>query len=612
MTLSRDTIKDYPTSPGVYIMHAQDESVLYVGKARNLRQRLANYFTTQDNRPQIRFLMARVCRITYLVTDTEQEALLLENTLIKKHKPRYNLNLKDDKTYVSLRIDLQAPYPRLTIVRKRLSDGARYFGPYASPSAAREVTTQIQQIFKLIRHPWKYCSQRRRPCLYFEIGQCSAPCHQHINQADYIQSARDAAAFLSGDRSSLLQQFTQRMRIASESMHYEEAARWRDIIRAINQTLEPQKVVQEKGTMDFIGMASDDVRHIVTVLQVRSGTVCGSIQLVATGCLDAPFALQSFITQYYTVDHELPPEVYIPFPLDDLDELAELLKTTHGKTVRIRESARGKKKELLDMAYRNAYAALQEHQQNQQGTQASLTELHERLALPTPPRLIECYDISTLQGTLAVGSGVAFVDGKPERSRYRRYKIRNVSGQNDFAMLQEVLTRRFSQEHITQWGVPDLLVIDGGIGQLAAVQAALAEIPSAASVPIAALAKSRTKRDPHGTEIKKSEERVFLPGRRNPLRFSRSSKALLLLAEIRDEAHRFAVGYHRVLRSKALTTSLLRDIPGVGEKTEKMLLTKYQSIATLKKLSLEQLLATSGLNRDKAILIHSFLLETSP
>ncbi|MFW9604672.1 MAG: excinuclease ABC subunit UvrC [Trichlorobacter sp.] len=603
----RNTTRDFPASPGVYLMHAQDNSILYVGKARNLRQRVANYFTTHETRSHITFLMARVHHITYLLTDTEQEALLLENTLIKKHQPRYNLNLKDDKTYFSLRIDPREDYPRLTTVRQRATDGARYFGPYASSSAAREVATQIVRIFKLIRYPWGRCLQRKRPCLYYEIGQCSAPCHGHISQKEYRQAAHDAISFLSGDASILIKDFKQRMNQASNEQRYEDAARWRDVLNAIHQTLEPQKVIQEKGDIDCIGIARDNQQHVITVLHLRKGIVCGSENVLATGTIPPDDALESFISQYYTAGRELPDEVCIPIKLDSLEELTTLLKEQKKSSIRITAPSRGKKKELVELATRNAVSALTEAAQRSNSCEQILTELQNRLKLPVSPQHIECYDISNIQGTFSVGSGVAFSHCKPDTTRYRRYRIQNVAGQNDFAMLQEVLGRRFSDKHIVEWGVPDLIVIDGGAGQLQAVRAVLSLSNHTKDIPVVGLAKSRVSRDAHGQNISRSEERVFLVGRRNPVTFKQGSKAIMLLAQIRDEAHRFAIEYHRGLRSKALTTSVLRSIPGIGKKTEVLLLEHFKSIARLKTAPAEAIAALPGLNSAKASLILSFL-----
>jgi excinuclease ABC subunit C len=585
----RESIPSFPTASGVYRMYDADGIILYVGKARNLRQRVRSYFNNTDSRPQVRFLMARVDRIEFTVTDTEKEALLLENTLIKQHQPRYNLNLKDDKTFFSLRIDLRERFPRFTVVRKVSRDGARYFGPYASASAAREVLKQLQRMFPLRHYPLKSCMNRPRPCLYHQIGQCSAPCHNLITPEQYGSLVQGAVMFLEGRSKDLVAGFRQQMKAAAEARRYEEAARWRDLLRAIDTTLERQKVVSQGGDSDILGLARQGERLAVALLFVRGGTLTGSTVLHGTGELEDADALSAFIQRYYDTERGIPDELLLPDLLEDQDALGEWLSDQKGKKVRLTVPRRGEKLALVELAARNAEAALQEAGAAARGVAQTLEELQQKLALPALPRRIECYDISNLQGRHSVGSGVAFLDGAPDKQQYRRYRIRSVDGQDDFAMLQEVFTRRFSPQKIAAWGLPDLVVVDGGIGQLNSVLAIFDNLGLRGKLPVVSLAKSRVKGDGKDTTVERSEERVFLPGRRNPVRLRQDGAALRLLAAIRDEAHRFAITYHRTLRDRETLHSSLREIPGVGPKLERLLLTRFGSLEGLRRANPQEL-----------------------
>lgn len=612
MTL-HDSIRNFPTSPGVYLMHDANGTVLYIGKARNLRQRVRNYVgSATDSRPQVRFLMARVHEIRFTVTDTEKEALLLENTLIKQHQPRYNLNLKDDKTYFSLRIDQRERFPRFTVVRKLLRDGARYFGPYASASAAREVIRQLQRMFPLRHYPLKSCLNRSRPCLYHQIGQCSAPCHHKITAEAYDSLVEGAILFLEGKNKDLVAGFRQRMKEAAEGMRYEEAARWRDLLQAIATTLERQKVISLGGDWDVIGLARKDEHLAVALLFVRGGAMSGSSVLHGSGELEDSDALSGFIQRYYAEERSIPDELLMPFELEDRAALEEWLSDLKGKKVHLHHPKRGEKVGLVELAIRNAQAALHEQAAGEHSITDTLAELQERLSLPVLPRRIECYDISNLQGRHAVGSGVSFLDGAPDKSRYRRYRIREVAGQDDFAMLQEVFTRRFSPQRIEEWGLPDLVVVDGGIGQLNSTLAILGELGLAERCTVVSLAKSRVKGNGKAAHIERSEERVFLPGRRNPVRLRQDSPPLRLLAAIRDEAHRFAIGYHRTLRDRTTLHSALRDIPGVGPRLERLLLSRFGSLEGVRQAAPDELMQTAGIDHQLAQRISQQLTIVTP
>jgi len=612
MTLE-DKIRRLPTSPGVYLMRDADGVIIYVGKARNLRQRVRTYFgTAGDGRYHVKFLMAKVADLEVMLTDTEKEALLLENTLIKQHRPRYNLDLKDDKTYFSLRLDPSEEFPRFSIVRKAPRDGARYFGPYASASAARQVLQQLTRMFPLRHYPFKTCMARKRPCLYHQIGQCSAPCHKLISPADYDALVQGAILFLEGKNRELTAQFRRRMDEAAAELRYEEAARWRNLLRSIEVTVEKQKVVTRGGDCDVVGFHRDGGRLELALLFIRGGVLGGSRLYGLQWELDDAEGIAAFLRQHYVEGCVIPDEILLPLEIEESAALAELLGDLRGKKLVIACPQRGIKRELAELACKNAAAALRERDEAAAGIQATLADLQQRLHLSRLPRRIECYDISTIQGRHSVGSGVVFSDGRPDKAHYRRYRIREVAGQDDFAMLSEVFGRRFRPEKIEQEGVPDLVVVDGGIGQLNAAHEIVRLLGLEGRFDLVSLAKSRTERAPASATVEKSAERVFLPGRRNPVVLRQNSSALLLLAAIRDEAHRFAIEYHRTVRGKEGIASGVERLPGIGPKRRTALLQHFGSLQRLKEASMEEIAAVAGMNRTLAAKLHDSLHGALP
>jgi excinuclease ABC subunit C len=593
-----EKIRQLPASPGVYLMRDKRGEIIYVGKARNLRQRVRTYFgATGDGRYHVRFLVARVADIEVMLTDTEKEALLLENTLIKQHHPRYNLDLKDDKTYFSLRLDPREEFPRFSIVRKVPRDGARYFGPYSSATAAREVLRQITRIFPLRHYPLKACMARKRPCLYHQIGQCSAPCHGLISVADYAALVEGATLFLEGKAKQLVAEFKLRMTKAADGMRYEEAARWRNLLRSIEVTVEKQKVVMRGGgDSDVVGYFRDGTRLELVLLFIRGGVLSGSRLFNLTWELDDAEGVASFLRQFYSGETFIPDEILLPLEIEAAGALAELLGEARGKKVAIARPQRGVKRELVELAGKNAAAALRERDEAAASTEAVLKELRQRLHLSRLPKRIECYDISTIQGRHSVGSGVAFAGARPDKANYRRYRIRDVQGQDDFAMLAEVFSRRFREEKVAKEGLPDLVVVDGGIGQLNAALEIVAGLGLAGRFDLVSLAKSRTAREAESAIITRSDERVFLPGRKNPVVLRQNSAPLLLLAAIRDEAHRFAIEYHRTLRGKAGVTSGIEQVHGIGAKRRTALLKHFGSLQRLKEASVEDIAGVEGMN----------------
>jgi excinuclease ABC subunit C len=596
-----EKIQKFPTSPGVYLMRDAAGDIIYVGKARSLRQRVRSYFNQSgDSRYHVKFLMAKVIDIDVVLTDTEKEALLLENTLIKQHHPRYNLNLKDDKTYFSLRVDPQESFARFTIVRKRPRDGALYFGPYSSGSAAREVLRQMIRMFPLRHYPLGTCMSRKRPCLYHQIGQCSAPCHGLITQEAYAVLVDGAKLFLEGKGRQLVAEFKRRMTDASERMLYEEAARWRNLLRSIEMTVEKQKVVLSGGDSDVVGFYRDGSRIELALLFIRAGVLSGSRLFNISWELDDETAISAFLQQYYTGTVFVPEEVLIPLDFDGRAALAELFGELKGSKVSLLIPQRGTKHELVALAGKNAMSAYRERDEKEATAEAVLVELSKKLQLARIPQRIECYDISTIQGRFSVGSCVVFTSGKADRNNYRHYRIQTVSGQDDFAMLREVFQRRFRVDNREKSEMPDLVVVDGGIGQLNVVQEILAELDLTGGFDLVSLAKSRVVRDASAPIVRKSDERVFLPGRKNPVVLRQNSKPLLLLAAIRDEAHRFAIGYHRKLRGKEGLASGIEKIPGVGPKRRVALLKHFGSLQRIKEAALEDILSVPGMNRTTA------------
>lgn len=604
MTLE-EKIQQFPPSPGVYLMRDLAGEIIYVGKARSLRQRVRSYFNPSgDSRYHIKFLMAKVADIDVMLTDTEKEALLLENTLIKQHHPRYNLNLKDDKTYFSLRIDPREEFARFTVVRKRPGDAARYFGPYSSGSAAREVLRQMIRMFPLRHYPLATCLSRSRPCLYHQIGQCSAPCHGKITREAYAALVDGAMLFLEGKGRLLVAEFKRRMIDASNRLEYEEAARWRNLLHSIEVTVEKQKVVLRGGDSDVLGFYRDGDRIELALLFIRAGVLSGSRLFAISWELGDAEAISAFLQQYYTGAVFIPEEILLPLHIDDSGALAELFGELKGSKVSLSCPQRGTKRELVALAGKNAMSACRERDQKEAAAEAVLVELSKKLQLGRLPRQIECYDISTIQGRFSVGSCVVFRSGKSERGSYRHYRIRTVEGQDDFAMLREVFLRRFRADNREKNALPDLVVVDGGIGQLNAVQEIVAELGLTGTFDLVSLAKSRVLHDVSAPAVRKSDERVFLPGRKNPVVLRQNSKPLLLLAAIRDEAHRFAIEYHRKLRGKEGLASGVEAVPGIGPKRRVALLKHFGSLQRLKEASVDEILAVAGMSRAAAEAVH--------
>jgi excinuclease ABC subunit C len=599
-------LQKYPQSPGVYQMFDADDSVLYIGKAKQLRTRLRSYFVAGgDGRLQIPLLLEKVRRVEVIVTDTEKEALLLENTLIKKHRPRYNIELRDDKTYVSVRINLNEPFPAMQVVRQVKDDGASYFGPYSSASALRETMKEIYRIFPLRHSSYERCRKRERPCLFYQIGQCSAPCHGKISVLEYRKLVNGVIQLLEGRESEVIESLTARMNLAAQEMRFEDAARLRDQIVSIKKSVEKQKVSEYGGgNQDVIGLHQDGGEVEIALLFIRQGTLTGRRTFTLEWKLDLPELLAGFLQQYYAGEVILPEQVLLPLEFESSELLEEWLSEKRGRRVKLLVPQRGEKKRLCELAARNATEAYRLRGKRRQASRELLQELQSKFGLTQLPRRIECFDISNVQGNQSVGSMAVLIDGEPAADEYRRFRIKSVIGADDYASLTEVLTRRL-ERGIKEDKLPDMILIDGGKGQLGVLGDVLRRLSLSEQIGAVGIAKSRVIANVRGKAVERSEERFFLPGRKNPVNFRHGSAALFLLERLRDEAHRFAITYHRKLRGKQQLQSSLEDIEGVGPKRRKALLKYFGSLKKIKQASLEELAQMPGIPRELAERIYS-------
>ena len=598
------TLKRLPDRPGVYLLKDARGDVLYVGKAQSLRHRVRSYW--QKHTPamgeghRIRSVIDRVADVEVTEVDSVSEALLLENNLIKRFKPRFNVRLKDDKSYPYIKVTLADDFPRVERTRKLVNDGSRYFGPYASATSVDESMNLVRRLF-----PFRTCTIEikdgeralQRPCLLYHIKRCQGPCIEAISKADYRADIEQVELFLEGRQETLVKALRREMSSASDRQEYERAAGHRDKIRAIERTMESQKMAAFARTeLDLAGMARQDNQAAVTLFIIRDGKMIGRDVYLLDAAREASDAevLTSFLEQYYTRATSIPREIYVPAAVTDPDELQTFLGEKRGGPVHLRTPQRGEKRDLLGLAERNAAETLAREQArwlaDQGKTLAALEELAAALDVPGPPFRIECYDISNFQGSESVGSMVVFEDGKPRTGEYRRFRIRTVEGPNDVASHQEVLRRRFratksgeeGNEEERRWAMPDLVIVDGGKPQVNAAKVVLDEL-GLHDLPLAGLAKER--------------EELFLPGRSDPVVLPATSSALYLVQRLRDEAHRFAITYHRTLRDRRTVRSAFDDLPGVGPKRKRELLKVFGSIKRVREAPVEQIAAVPGISR---------------
>ena len=589
-------LKELPARPGVYLMKGKTGAILYIGKAKSLRSRVRSYFLkTADDRYATRFLASRTHDIDCIVTANEKEALFLEETLLKRHKPKYNIRLKDSKTYVSIKLTMAEEFPRILVTRRIKEDGSRYFGPYTSARAVRETVRLIRKIFPLCVCSPSVFKSRTRPCLDAQLGICAAPAVGRITKEAYADLVSGAVMFLEGRNSELVKGLKKRMREASASREFEEAARLRDRLGAIEEMLEAQRVVSLKSVnQDVFAVSTDPDTLAIQVMLVRDGRLVKSDNYIFrnTG-LPVEEALFSFITQYYRSGKFVPATILLSAKINDARFIEAWLAELSGRRVTLSVPARGAKLKLVKMAAENAAEAVRKKAAEAAADTDTLEALKKRLRLKTVPFRIEAFDISNLGEKLAVGAMVSFVDGKPEKKRYRLFKIKDVKGPDDYAMMREVLRRRYSAGDL---GSPDLILIDGGKGQLNIAIKVLREL-CMEGVAVAALAKeksnggrtfSKTKEAPKG-------ERIYLPGVKDPILLREGSNADLLLRRIRDEVHRFAIKYQRKLRGKAALASPLDGIAGIGAKKKQALYKRFGDLDGIRKASLKELCKTPGI-----------------
>ncbi len=604
-------LKSVPTRPGCYLFKNAQGEVIYVGKAASLRSRVRSYFNAPTGQnAKVRALVANTVDFDTVVTDSELEALILENNLIKENRPKYNIQLRDDKQYPYICVTMQEPYPRVIKVRRTRKDGGVYFGPYADGKALNETLALLKKLF-----PYRSCDLTipdevvrpepvlERPCLEFYIKRCIAPCVRYTDRAEYLEIIEQVVLFLQGKHEDVLRELHVQMESAAEAMNFERAAQIRDQIAAVDRVAERQKITSVKGTDgDVIALAQDESEGCVEIFHVRDGKVVGQdYYLLDAEASEPGEILSSFLQQYYERATHVPREILLQYAVEDVAVLEEWLGTLrHGK-VSIVVPAIGEKRRLIELVAANAQEALAQQKlrwmSDEQKTTGALLELQEALGLPTLPNRIECYDISNIQGTSAVGSMVVFERGRPRNNEYRRFKIKTVEGANDFAMMAEMLQRRFRRvetdgDDESFGSLPDLVIVDGGKGQLHAAVDALHEV-GRQDLPIVSLAKRL--------------EEIFLPHRSESVLLTRTSQALYLVQRIRDEAHRFAITYHRNVRGKQATVSQIDAVPGIGPARRKALIKTFGSVRGIKAATTEEIAGVPGIDSKLATAIKEHL-----
>ncbi|MFZ5563215.1 MAG: excinuclease ABC subunit UvrC, partial [Thermodesulfobacteriota bacterium] len=574
----------------VYLMKDAAGTVIYVGKAFNLKKRLSSYFVKKE-RLDIKtgMLMARVANFDTILTATENEALILEASLIRRHKPRYNVLLKDDKRYPSLRIDPRQPYPALEIVRKTRPDGALYFGPFSSARAVRETLKVVDKAFRLRKCRGKVFQKRSRPCINFQMDLCPGPCFYDVPESDYAEAIRETSLFLKGRTSELVAEIRGRMKQAADNQEFEKAARLRDRLFAIEKVIEKQVVVTpDFADRDVIAVAEDGRRSVVALLQVRKGVLSGTRYFHFEELL-SPVSeiLATFMVQYYSEPGRVPDEVLTDGAPFGGPWIVEHLRTLAEKRVNLAVPRRGEKFLLIKMARENAQKELTAATLGTRRHQQALERLARKLGLAGPPVRIACVDNSHLSGTGTVAAVVVFAGGEPEPSAWRRYRLADVPAADDYAAMKQVLSRRFAANDDAA-GPVDLLLVDGGRGQLNIAAAVLQEAGLAGTMAVAAISKKDEARG-------ETADKVYVPGRRNPVNFGPADPALFLLERIRDEAHRFAIAYQQKERGRISLHSRLDDIPGIGPRRKKMLLDRFGTVDGIRAASMEELSALPGI-----------------
>ena len=596
----RSKLEALPTEPGIYLMKRKDGEIIYIGKAKNLRSRVRSYFQEAgyDGRRQFKALVRNIADLDCIVTATEQEALILEATQIRAHKPRYNIQLKDDKKYPFIRITNE-PFPRIFATRHVVRDGSRYLGPYSNVRAMHTTLDMLRKIFPVRSCDFNLPSQGVRLCLEYHIKRCEGPCEQKVDEAEYKRTVDNAVRFLRGRNSEVLKLIRERMETASEALQFEKAARYRDQLQALESMRARQKVVMDGPVdRDILAIARSDDEACCSVLEVREGRLLGKKHHFLGGIMDSTDEeiISAFTRQFYLQNDFIPSEIHLPVLPEDAADIGAWLSERMDAKVELFAPQRGAKARMMDMAEKNAQQMLKERQLKREMKRdrvpQSVYALQRDLNLQMLPRRIEGIDISNFQGTDSVGSLVSFVDGQAKRSQYRFFKIRDLEGPNDFASIHQVVTRRFSGLLERGEDLPDLLLIDGGKGQLSSAVQALREV-GAEHQPVLGLAKRL--------------EEIFLPGQTAPILLPKTSASLRLLQMLRDEAHRFALKNHREQRGKRMLTSSLDDIPGVGPKRRNALLQLFGSVQRIRAASVEDIAAVPGFSLQLAEEIKRYL-----
>ena len=600
----REKLSRTPARPGVYLLKDIKGKTLYVGKAKMLRNRLRSHFNPGKDEDRRHFLMmSKVSDFETIVTDSEVEALILEANFVKQHKPRYNVNLKDDKSYPYIRVSAE-PFPRIFVTRKLIRDGSRYFGPYTDVQTLRQLMSAIRRMFtirtcKLQITDGTIQSKKHRICLMYHIGRCFGPCEGRISAREYSLAVEQAVAFIQGRSTSLVKELTGQMQQYAAKQLFEEAARIRDQIRFVENFQRRQKIVDEsRKDRDIFATAAEGADAVGLVFNVRDGKIINRQHYQLEGAEDKTSGeiLLSFLEQYYVRTDYVPAEIFLPEPLIDTRDVQEWLTTKRGQKTDITVPQRGVKSRLMAMCRQNAELLLAEliGQRESAGSRISgmVEALQKDLGLEAPPMRIEAFDNSNIQGSDPVASLVVFENGRPRKSEYRKYKIKTVQGINDFASMAEVIERRVTRLLKEGREMPDLILVDGGKGQLSAAHEVLQKF-ELLDQPIIGLAKRL--------------EEVFRPGLSDPQTLPKSSPSLRLLQQVRDEAHRFAITFHRSLRQKRTKHSELDDIPGVGEKRRKALLKAFGSVKGIRKASLEEIAGVEGMNKKTAVAVKEAL-----
>ena len=611
MFIIEEELKKLPGKPGVYIMHGEKDEIIYVGKAVSLKNRVRQYFQSSRNKgAKIEQMVTHITRFEYIITDSELEALVLECNLIKEHRPKYNTMLKDDKSYPFIKVTVNEPYPRVLFARRMKKDKARYFGPYTSGSAVKDVIELVRKLYQV-----RSCNRtlpsdtgKDRPCLYYHMKQCDAPCQGYISQEEYRKNISKVVRFLNGDFKATIDELTEKMQKASEEMRYEDAMESRDLIRSIQKIGERQKITgYGREDRDIIAVAmdeSEDLRDqdaVVQVFFIRDGKLIGRDHFylrVAKGDTKAQ-VLSSFLKQFYAGTPFIPSEIMLQSEIEDADIIEEWLTARRKQKVHIRVPKKGTKEKLVELALENARMVLskdRERIRREEGrTIGAVHEVEDWLGLKGVVRM-EAYDISNISGFESVGSMVVYEKGRPKRSDYRKFKIKWVQGPNDYASMEEVLTRRFTHESNGEFDsfarLPDLILMDGGRGQVNIALKVLDKL--GISIPVCGMVK-----DDHHRTRGLYYDNVEIP-------VDTSSEGFRLITRIQDEAHRFAIEYHRSLRSKGQVHSVLDDIPGIGDARRKALLRKFKSVENIRDASEEELAQTESMNTGSARQVYEF------